>query len=133
MVEALVPDPRVEKLEQEIGELRREIGGFIGRADSDLRELKHGIDQVNGHVADVLYEIGTVPDHRYRDPERLTVTKRLHQLENDKDAAKMMTAALEQIRTSKLQGWTRLQKIGLFGFASVGCVVAIIGLVQNLT
>ncbi len=121
MVEALVPvpDPRVEILEKAIAELRLDVRG-------DLRELKNGLETLNGHVADVLVELGTVPDRRYREPDRPTVTKRLHKLENDSASAKIAGAALAAAEASKEQAWTRWQKIALFLIAVVGMILGIL-------
>ncbi len=128
-------DPRVERLEREIADLRKEMSGLMGHdelkafmefAKSELKDLKIGVDAVNGHVADVLLEIGTVPDHRYREADRLTVTKRLHMLENDSAAAKIAGAALASAEASKAQAWTRWQKIALFVIAVVGMILGIL-------
>ncbi len=139
-----MPDPRVERLEKEIDELRHEITGFIRVMTIDVKELKHGVDQVNGHVADVLTEIGTVPDHRYRKADRRTVTDRLHTLENDKQAARIAAEALkaaaetraqavEAVEQARSRQWTRGQKIFLFLFAAIGALGVLVSLVQNLT
>ncbi len=138
------PDPRVERLEKEIDELRHEITGFIRVMTIDVKELKHGVDQVNGHVADVLTEIGTVPDHRYRNSDRRTVTDRLHTLENDKQSARIAAEALkaaaetraqavEAVNQAKTRQLTRFQKVFLFIFAGIGALGTVIGIVQNLT
>ncbi len=137
MVEALVLDPsRVERLENEIDEMRKDMAVFIREATLSFKELRLGVDQVNGHVADVLMEIGTVPDHRYRNTERRTVTDRLHKLENDSAAAKIAAVALkasEETRAmTREQAWTKRQKIALFIIAVVGAVVAVAGLANTL-
>ncbi len=140
MVEALVPAPdhRVERLEREIADLRKEMSGlmshdelraFMEFAKSELKDLKLGVDTVNGHVADVLMELGTVPDHRYREPSRLTVTNRLHKLENDSASARIAGAALAAAEASKEQAWTRWQKIALFLIAVVGMILGILAAV----
>ncbi len=121
-----MPDPRVEKLENDIALMRAAFEAFVREQALTLRELKHGVDTVNGHVADVLMEIGTVPDHRYREADRLTVTKRLHKLENDASASQI---AQEALRRTKDQAWTRGQKIGLFAFAAVGALGVLLRLV----
>ncbi len=131
-------DPRIERLDREIAELRKEMSGlmshdelrgFMEFAKSELKDLKTGVDTVNGHVADVLLELGTVPDHRYREPDRLTVTKRLHMLENDSAAARIAGAALASAEASKAQAWTRWQKIALFLIAVVGMILGILAAV----
>ncbi len=120
-------DPRrVEILEQAIAEMRQTMSDFQAAARSDLKDLKAGIEQVNGHVADVLMELGTVPDHRYREPSRLTVTNRLHKLENDSASARIAGAALAAAEASKEQAWTRWQKIALFVIAVVGMILGIL-------
>ncbi len=130
-------DPsRVERLENEIDEMRKDMAVFIREATLSFKELRLGVDQVNGHVADVLMEIGTVPDHRYRNTERRTVTDRLHKLENDSAAAKIAAVALkasEETRAmTREQAWTKRQKIALFIIAVVGAVVAVAGLANTL-
>ncbi len=109
---------RVQQLEAEIAALRE-----------DVKQVKLGVDQVNGHIADILSEIGGAPDRDYRDTERPTMRKRLHELENDKAAARIATQVLDAIEQSKSQAWTRGQKIGLFAFACVGCLIAILNLI----
>ncbi len=115
----LDPKERVEQLERQIAELRQDVRG-------DLRDLKTGLEQVNGHIADVLMELGTVPDRRYREPDRLTVTRRLHKLENDSASARIAGAALASAEASKAQAWTRWQKIALFIIAVVGMILGIL-------
>lgn len=120
-------DPRrVEILEQQIAEISRQLGAFIDDARTELKDLKIGVDTVNGHVADVLMELGTVPDHRYRESDRLTVTKRLHMLENDSAAAKIAGAALASAEASKKQAWSAWQKTALFVIALVGMILGIL-------
>ena len=53
------------------------------------------LDQMNGTVSDVLLEIGGVPHRTYREPDRKTIRRRLHDLENDAVAAQIAHAALE--------------------------------------
>ncbi len=114
-----MPDPRVEILEKAIAELRADVRG-------DLRDLKAGLEEVNGHIADVLVELGTVPDRRYREPDRPTVTKRLHKLENDSEAARVAGAALAAAESSKAQAWSAWQKTALFVIAVVGMILGIL-------
>ncbi len=141
-------DPRrMEQLEAAIAALRSESSLFATEVKLALTELKRDVGQVNGHVADVLAEVGTVPDHRYREADRRTVTNRLHKLENDNAAAKTAHAALEaseqarsqaiaameqsrlQAEEAKKHRWSTLQKIGLFAIAFSGTVIALLGLI----
>ncbi len=121
-----MPDPRVEQLEREIRELRAEVSKFIVQAKIDLRDLNAGVGQVNGHIADLMLEVGDAPDHRFRKTDRETIRDRLHRLENDRDAAAIAHAALEAASASKAQAWTRWQKIWLFIFAAFGSLLALL-------
>jgi hypothetical protein len=136
----------VEQLEAAIAALRTESSLFATEVKLALAEIKGDVKQVNGHVADVLAEVGTVPDHRYREPDRMTVTKRLHALENDQAAAKAAHAALvaaEQAREQAIAAmnqsrkqaeeasnhrWSALQKIGVFAISISATVIALLGL-----
>lgn len=140
-------DPRrVERLEAEIHEIRKqlsvlmdhgELSAFIDHAKGELKDLKVGVDTVNGHVADVLSEIGTVPDHRYREQDRETITKRLHKLENDSNAARIAQTALKESRAAQEEAraaanearrhaWSSWQKSALFIFAGIGTLLAVL-------
>ncbi len=121
-----MPDRRVELLEQSIRELRDDVSLFIKETGRTLSKLEQGVEQVNGHVADVLSEIGTVPDHRYRESNRQTITGRLHKLENDSNAAEIAKEALKQASESRAHGWSRGQKIGAFVLLCVGTVIGIL-------
>ena len=117
-----MPDPRVEKLEQEIADLRADIGGFVQTQHTQTRTLERmedSLGKVNGHVADVLYELGGAPDHRFREKDRPTIRSRIHKLENDASAAEI---AHEALRRAKTQAFTRGQKIGLFTFGAISAV-----------
>jgi hypothetical protein len=57
-------------------------------------EIAAKLERMNGQVVDVMYEIGDVPDHRYRDPNRVSLRSRLHSLEQNRDAAAAAGAAL---------------------------------------
>ncbi len=123
-------DPKVEVLERELTELRHEFAEFNSRVTEDLRGLRASVDAANGHTVDILYEIGGAPDSKYRDTNRPTLRSRLHNLENDREAARIATAALQSAEKSRKlaegQVFTRLQKVGLFVFAGVGCVFGIL-------
>ncbi len=114
-----MPDPRVQELEKSIAELRADVRG-------DLRDLKAVIDQVNGHIADLMLEIGDAPDHRYREPGRPTLRSRVHTLENDRAAVQIAQQVLKQHQEQKGQQWTRWQKIALFLIAVVGMILGIL-------
>ncbi len=136
----------MERLEAEMAEIRKqlsvlmdhgELTAFIDHAKEQLRELKVGVDTVNGHVADVLSEIGTVPDHRYREQDRLTITKRLHKIENETAAAKIAQTALKESRVAQEEAraavadarrhaWSSWQKTALFIFAGIGTAIAVL-------
>ncbi len=136
----------MEQLEQAIAAQRSEFALFATEMKLAVSELTRDVRQVNGHVADVLAEVGTVPDHRYREHDRMTVTKRLHALENDRAAAKAAEAALvaaeqareqaiaamnqsrEQAEEASRHRWSTLQKIGVFLIAIAGTVIALLGL-----
>ncbi len=132
-----MPDPRVEALEQQIADLSRDFTEFNSRVTEDLRGLRASVDEANGHTVDILYEIGGAPDSKYRDTNRPTLRSRLHNLENDREAARIATAALESAEKSRKlaegQVFTRLQKVGLFTFAFVGCLLAIINSLGGIT
>ncbi len=119
---------RVEQLEREIRELRAEVSGFIVQAKIDLRDLTSGVAGVNGHIEDLMLEVGDAPDHRFRKGDRETIRDRLHRLENDRDAAQIAHAALEAAQASKAQAWTRWQKIWLFIFAVIGAAIGVLRL-----
>ncbi len=126
-------DPkRVEKLEQEIADLRGQLGSFVNTQTRTLERVEDALGKVNGHVADVMYELGGAPDHKFREKDRPTIRSRLHNLENDKNASRIASEALakasETLDEAKKQAWTRGQKIGLFVFAAVGAV----GIILNL-
>jgi hypothetical protein len=114
-----VPDPRVQALERAIEELSREFGSYTAQAKIDMTELKHSVAQVNGHIADLMMEVGEAPDHRYREAGRPTIRSRLHVLENDKATLAVATQALKEARNNN---WTRAQKTGLFAFAFIGAL-----------
>ncbi len=123
----------MEVLERELTELRHEFAEFNSRVTEDLRGLRASVDEANGHTVDILYEIGGAPDSKYRDTNRPTLRSRLHHLENDREAARIATAALQSAEKSRKlaegQVFTRVQKIGLFAFAGVGCLLAILNAV----
>lgn len=124
-----MPDPRVEKLEKDIAALQQRCDEFFSNSGVTLAELKRGIETVNGHVADVLYELGGAPDHRFRKPDRPSIRDRLHVLENDRQAARIAGAALEAAQASRDASWGKWQKIGLFAFAGIGALGTIFSLV----
>ena len=65
---------------------------------------------------DVIIEIGGAPDQRGRDPERLSVRRRLHKLESDRAAADAATAAVraatELRQSAHEKRFSRREKIG---------------------
>ncbi len=125
-------DPRVERLEQEIESLRSLLTGFISTATNSLNNLTRGVEQVNGHIADLKLEVGDVPDHKYRRPDRPTLNSRMELMENESAATKIAHAALSQSREAKAHAWTVWQKAGLFAFAAMGAIAAAFSLVEKL-
>jgi chromosome segregation ATPase len=129
----------VELLERQIAELNRKIDGMVGHdelrafiehAKTELKELKSGVGEVNGHIADLMLEVGDAPDHKFRQPGRPNLRERVHQLESNEAAAKIAataaSAALEAVKESKRQQWTTWQKAALFVIALVGMVLGIL-------
>ncbi len=114
-----MPDPRVQELERAIAELRADVRG-------DLKDLKSVVDQVNGHIADLMLEVGDAPDHRYRESGRPNLRSRVHALENDRAAVKIAEAVIKAAEEEKGQQWTRWQKIALFLIAVVGMILGIL-------
>ncbi len=127
-----MPDPRVERLEQEIESLRALLTGFISTATNSLNNLTRGVEQVNGHIADLKLEVGDVPDHKYRNPNRPTVNSRLSIMEDESAATRIAHAALSEARETKAHAWTRAQKIAVFIILVISTAIALAGLVHNL-
>ena len=95
---------------------------MVARETHDiLDQIIAKVDQINGSVTAIMVEIGGVPDPEFRDPDRKSIRKRLHALENDR-------AVEKAIRNSYDRAWSRWQKIALFAIALAGFVVALLGL-----
>ncbi len=112
----------MEKLEGQMLALREEFVAYRSEQKIALKDLQASVDNVNGHIADVLMEVGDAPDHRFREKDRLTLRTRVHKLENDSAAASIAQTALEKANELRGQAWTRGQKLGLFAFAFVGAL-----------
>jgi len=112
---------RGENLSLDEGNLMQEIDDRLGRIEVALTEVRTDIKYMNGTVADLVAEIGSVPPSNARGG-RSTLRDRLHVIENDNAAAKAAEAALAQ-------AWGKGAKVALFVFAIVGAAGTVVSLV----
>lgn len=69
-----------------------EILRHVTKIDRELADLEETL-------RDTVIEIGGIPDEVGRDPQRLTIRRRLHELENDKATAQAAAAAVSAATT----------------------------------
>ncbi len=67
----------------------------IGNQQNVMRKL----DQADELLHDVVVELGGAPDEIGRDSTRLSIRRRLHNLESDRSAAQAATAAVSASKT----------------------------------
>lgn len=77
MQEVLIELRRIE------AEFGRRMGELHGEQNRRIDKLADQVESINGHVADVLLELGGAPERRYRDPDRSPIRDRLHAVEDE--------------------------------------------------
>lgn len=102
------------EMQEVLAELRRIEHDFGRRMDEmhheqnrKIDKLSDKVDSINGHVADVLMEVGGAPDRRYRDPNRRPLRDRVHTVEDEmslyKEIADALVARADQEEESREQ------------------------------
>lgn len=98
----------------------------------EVRAIRQHLKTLNGHVSDILTEIGGAPARDFRDPERKSIRARLHTLENDRAAASIAQAALKAAESVRAQAWSTRQKVTLFVFASFAFVASTVSAIEGI-
>lgn len=92
-----------------------------------LAVIRFKVEQTNGHVDDMLAEVGRVPPVKARGA-RLPITDRLHNIESVVTPVALEATVVNALRKERSHGWTVLQKVALFAVAFAGAVEGLLRL-----
>lgn len=114
---------RLGALERRVDERHDGLGDTVNALADTVNGLKGKVNTIDIHVSDMLLEIGGAEDSRYRDPQRRSLRKRLHDLEQTTNAAHAVGAALGLL-FGRITRWAML--IGII-VAAVGTLLRLFG------
>lgn len=110
------------------GSVERRLDRIESRQDQmveTLAVIREKVEQTNGHVDDVLAEIGRVPPMEAR-AGRLPITDRLHSIEAVVTPVAMQAAVHTALDQRRGLTWTRAQKGVTIGGVVVGTVFTVL-------
>lgn len=100
-----------------------DIDTRLKNLDEGQAEILRRLDDMQEDIRNTVVEIGGVPEELGRDPRRRSIRVRLHEIENDRSAARAAAAAVsaaQQLQDSVSRDrFTRREKLAGLFFAGV--------------